>query len=63
MKQKSDKRILGVTYITFVSEQDDNGELLDTVVKIEDEIICVIAGDTIDEFYEQLQGLTEKYRI
>jgi len=61
-KSVIDKRIFGDLYIVFISEMW-GGAKLDTRVLIDDQVICVIAGDTIDEFYEKIQGTINTYRI
>jgi hypothetical protein len=53
---------IGYSSVKFVSEKED-GEYLDTKVIINDQLLCVIAGNTITEFYCRLQELVNTYRI
>jgi hypothetical protein len=65
-KFKRTIRPLGNTDISFTSEIFE-GELMDTEVKIDNQQdgynLCVIAGNTIFDFYNELQNVINKYRI
>ena len=40
-----------------------DGEVLDTVVRLGDSVICAIAGSQRDEFLDELGKLVDNYRI
>lgn len=47
----------------ITKSDNDSGELLDTIVYINEKAFCVIAGNTITNFIEDLKYLYEKYHI
>jgi hypothetical protein len=53
---------IGYSSVEFISEKED-GELMDTKVIINDQLLCVIAGNTITEFFCELEELINKFRI
>jgi len=48
--------------VTYISDTY-NSEYLDTEVRINNIFVCVIEGNKISEFHEQLINLISKYRI
>ena len=59
---KTTYKHLGHLEIKYESELY-NGEILDTRVIIEGQIMIWIAGDTIEEFHEKLKQVIQTYRI
>lgn len=53
---------IGYSSVVFVSEKED-GELMDTKVIINDQLLCVIAGNTITDFYHELKEIINTFKI
>jgi hypothetical protein len=53
---------VGYSHVDYIID-NHNGEYLDTKVVINDQLLCVIAGNTINEFQKELELLINKYRI
>lgn len=62
-KPKIDKRIFGDLYIVFIPEWWCGAKLDTFTVLIDEQVICTIAGDKIEEFYEKLSETINNYRI
>ena len=62
MIRKIQQRYFGNLVIEFESDYEA-GEYLDTQVKINCVPICTIAGNEIDNFYDELRNFISKFRI
>lgn len=63
MKTLIEKRSFGDLYLTFIVEVPDGLQHGDTVVKIEDEIVCCISWDQRDNLSNELNYIIDAYRI
>jgi hypothetical protein len=61
MKTKTE--YIGNNFLEFDCDDFDNGQWLDTKVYFNGELLCVITGNTIDNFIEDFQNLINKYKI
>ncbi len=55
-------RQIGDVNVNVESDKID-GEILDTAIQVEPGVICWIAGNKIDEFFQELNNVVQKYRI
>lgn len=62
MKRVRTFKTLGKSEIKYESD-NYNGEYLDTDVYIGSEYLCTIAGNTIQDFHDELTATIEKFRI
>jgi hypothetical protein len=62
MTKKVQLRYFRNLVIEFESDYDCGG-LLDTTVRINCVPICVIAGTEIDNFYDEIRNLIQKFHI
>jgi len=60
---KTRKWSYGPNTLIFTCEDFENGKWLDTVVYLNGQEICVIAGCEIDNFINDFKNLITKYRI
>lgn len=61
MERKISRQI-GYSHIDYMMEVE-NGEYMDTKVVLNDQLLIVIAGNTVHEFDKEFKELIEKYRI
>jgi hypothetical protein len=60
--ERTQNKQIGYSSVEYKSDTYE-GQYLDTKVIINDQLLCVIAGNTINEFHEELKTLIDKYRI
>lgn len=53
---------IGYSEVVYESDVSD-GQYLDTKVIVNDQLLCVIAGNTRLEFHEALNELINRYKI